>query len=376
MRHLHTLARNLRLLKSTWNRALPICLAIVGALLVAVNYLTIDSPDFISLILAVILVSAVLTVRQWATYSTVIFIGAIALSTLSASWQLNSFIVLICIFLVMLASSGKSRLTIVATVLLTFLGMIEPGTSSIILDLEAGLVWLIIAISTAGFGWFLGKSRRNSEEQAAILKRQREAFAMALHNSVGSQLTSVIMRSEIMGKRNEDNRAIQEQFVGIADLGRHTMSQLRDLLDLLSGDGNVTGQFTPVESFNRHFLERLADLEFTVENELSEWGLMHAFRGPEWANYLQEFFSEAATNIIKYATRSSSVQIWFDEPHSGPSSLRIRNAIAVSDYFNKVGEMSSEMGIGVLAEHAQTLGGKVTISRTDEFWTLILFLPE
>lgn len=184
------------------------------------------------------------------------------------------------------------------------------------------------------------------------------------------------MQAEIAGKSNETQIEVEDQFLEIAALGRTTMIQLREVLEFLRDNHAPKKLFTPEESFERHFLKRLNELEFQLKISLPPWPSIPTIGKPIWSGFLQEFFAEAATNILKYAPRHSVVSVWYETPHDGIATITIQNAIPQPERRSYASPMSSNMGLEALKNSAADLGGKVSTSMVNNLWLLQLSFPK
>lgn len=191
------------------------------------------------------------------------------------------------------------------------------------------------------------------------LKNQREQIARDLHDGIGSQLTHIISKLDIMAYNHKE---IEQQLAALRDFTSETFQQLRETIWVLNQPEIAYGQLT---ERIRGLLTRIsADLEFQ-KIKVTAYGESSLLLSPQLASSLFRIVQESVNNAMKYADCDSiTVCLATDE-----QSLTVE----ISD--NGKGFVSEQvcMGYGLLniKERAKQLNGSLDI-RSGANGTIIL----
>ena len=127
------------------------------------------------------------------------------------------------------------------------------------------------------------------------LKNQREQIARDLHDGIGSQLTHIISRLDIMAYNHKE---IEQQLAALRDFTSDTFQQLRETIWVLNQPEIAYGQLT---ERIRGLLTRIsADFEFQ-KIKVTAYGEGSLLLSPQLASSLFRIVQESVNNAIKYA---------------------------------------------------------------------------
>ncbi|QMU26832.1 sensor histidine kinase [Adhaeribacter radiodurans] len=154
---------------------------------------------------------------------------------------------------------------------------------------------LVTEITIITIGWlYRQKVIRESKEQ---LQGQRERMARDLHDSIGSQLTHIVLRLDSLVRRTSGE--FQEQTHRLADFTRGTIQMLRETIWVLDQ------KRLSVSSFANRLQNFLHKLWEGRENPVLNWEFLSTATAPELsplvAQHLFYITQEAINNALKYA---------------------------------------------------------------------------
>lgn len=218
---------------------------------------------------------------------------------------------------------------------------------------------LVLVIVAWAVGWilraFLITRERQADRLKAELERERERTVKALHGSVASSLTSVVLRSEALAMSGDEQTAKAAKL--IAEDARRSMQEVRQLIRFMRSDDpaefseDKTMSTPTLDDCLRSFSDTLRSHGYTVTESgmhgegLSSIALRHA----------PSAFREIQTNVIKYADKHRPVIVAAVEDDNDVQIL-VQNFGAPQE---QAVEMSSGVGLGevasLLAEDGATL---------------------
>ena len=280
------------------------------------------------------------------------------------------------------AYSGRKRLTVVVTLVMYLLGFINPSsgipqvldpTRINFLDLPALGTWTLIFALGVTAGWIMGKSTREEKRLLAdwrtkVSDRQEEV-ARTLHDSVAASLTSVIMQSEALSLSPSNDAKLNKQLESIAESGRNSMTQLRELLNIL--DAPEPDPTDAAATLSNILLEMNGTLlkegfEPVVALELAEAEV----RAPNVA-VLRGVTREAIKGMIEYGDRSHPVTVKLTSDEDDLVLITENRTAPV-----KVGEqLDPGSAVQAMGKLAATVSGSVVSTLTQDLWVNTIRIP-
>ena len=109
-------------------------------------------------------------------------------------------------------------------------------------SIETAIFLFVLLLVAWAVGWilraFLITRERQADRLKAELERERERTVKALHGSVASSLTSVVLRSEALAMSGDDQTAKAAKL--IAEDARRSMQEVRQLIRFMRSDDPAT----------------------------------------------------------------------------------------------------------------------------------------
>ena len=202
---------------------------------------------------------------------------------------------------------------------------------------------------------FLLSRERQAERLKAELERERDRTVKALHGSVASSLTSVVLRSEALAMSGDEQTSKAAKL--IAEDARRSMQEVRQLIRFMRSDDPAefsenNAMSTPtLDNCLRTFSDTLRSHGYTV----TESGMHGEGLNSIALRHAPSAFREIQTNVIKYADKHRPVIVAAVEDDHDVQIL-VQNFGAPQE--QKV-EMSTGVGLGevasLLAEDGATL---------------------
>ncbi|MBA1838202.1 hypothetical protein GC584_09760 [Corynebacterium sp. zg912] len=227
------------------------------------------------------------------------------------------------------------------------------------ISFETAIFLFVLLLVAWTVGWifraFLITRERQAERLKAELERERERTVKALHGSVASSLTSVVLRSEALAMSGDDQTAKAAKL--IAEDARRSMQEVRQLIRFMRSDDPAdfsenNAMSTPtLDDCLRTFSDTLRSHGYTV----TESGMHGEGLNSIALRHAPSAFREIQTNVIKYADKHRPVIVAAVEDDHDVQIL-VQNFGAPQK--QKV-EMSTGVGLGevasLLAEDGATL---------------------
>ena len=227
------------------------------------------------------------------------------------------------------------------------------------ISFETATFLFVLLLVAWAVGWilraFLITRERQADRLKAELERERERTVKALHGSVASSLTSVVLRSEALAMSGDKQTANAAKL--IAEDARRSMQEVRQLIRFMRSDDPAafnedTATRTPaLGEALRSFSDTLRSHGYAV----AESGLQGEGLNSVALRHAPSAFREIQTNVIKYADKHRPVIVAAVEDDNDVQIL-VQNFGAPQE--QKV-EMSTGVGLGevasLLAEDGATL---------------------
>lgn len=212
---------------------------------------------------------------------------------------------------------------------------------------------------------------RDSEQFQQRLEEERERTVKALHGSVASSLTSVVLRSEALAMASSGPAADTAQL--IAEDSRRAMQEVRALIRFMREDDPDHG-VTPIAETETQLISAFqhlgADLR-TFGFTVIETGLSEDVLGNIHLAHISSVCREMQTNILKYADTADPVIV--AAIRDGDTiTVAVQNTIAPH-------QRDVHMATGIGLEDAGALvkqdGAQLTYSYVGDQWRYELVVP-
>ncbi|WJY67969.1 sensor histidine kinase [Corynebacterium auris] len=209
------------------------------------------------------------------------------------------------------AYSGRPRWSIAFALVLGYISVTSPFNGRWVpYDITGTLIYIAALAAAFWVGCFFRRQRLISAAQQRLLEeemeKRREELTRALHDSVATTLTSVVMRAETLGLSSPADSEQRRTLGLIADETRQAMQEVRHLLAVMRDGGGA--EQTPIE--------RTIGEQISVTARLLR---SHGFdvrcdeRAVECGYFFpagfEHVFTELATNAIKYAAPGAPVEL-------------------------------------------------------------------
>ena len=219
---------------------------------------------------------------------------------------------------------------------------------------------------------FLLSRERQAERLKAELERERDRTVKALHGSVASSLTSVVLRSEALAMSGDKQTAKAAKL--IAEDARRSMQEVRQLIRFMRSDDpsalreEETVTAPPLIDALKSFSDVLRSHGYTVaESGMHGEGLKSiALRHAPGA------FREIQTNVIKYADKNRPVIVAAVEDDNDVQIL-VQNFGAPQEH---TVEMSTGVGLGEVASLLEEDGAALDAGYQGEAFRYLLTVPK
>lgn len=358
--------------KINWPLAIVTFLAVLFAFLVVVY-----SPESeISLWLFSITVAVVSSISILSP--TIGAIGFALMLQLPASfpWYSSPFLIVallvVCAIIAYRSTALRSGLLIA---MLWYSAQVELGDGEILItDLEVAS-FLLLLLSLA---WVSGSALRRSgirrlaeaERHRAQILNERENTLRALHGSVATSLTSVVLRSESLAM--ESDADIAETAQKIADDARRAMVEVRELIGTVRPAPPTEGKPVNADAASSRALESLT-LGLTAHGfDVISSGLQNLTTADIPYTELTEICRELEINLIKYAAKDAPVVV-AAEREDNAFSVLIQNKISQT---KRKQYLATGMGLKHISDLAGDCGATLSSDRDGDTWRTYLKFPK
>lgn len=244
------------------------------------------------------------------------------------------------------------------------------------ISFETAILLFVLLLVAWAVGWilraFLITRERQADQLKAELERERERTVKALHGSVASSLTSVVLRSEALAMSGDEQTAKAAKL--IAEDARRSMQEVRQLIRFMRSDDHSalreekTVTAPPLIDALKSFTDVLRSHGYTVaESGMHGEGLKSiALRHAPAA------FREIQTNVIKYADKNRPVIVAAVEDDNDVQIL-VQNFGAPQE---QGVEMSTGVGLGEVASLLEEDGAALDAGYHGEAFRYHLTVPK
>ncbi len=205
--------------------------------------------------------------------------------------------------------------------------------------------------------------RIHPQEESFALHSQRIQIARDLHDGIGSQLTHIVSRLEVMAHHHTD---MEKVLMGLRDFTRDTIQQLRETIWVLNQEEITYGQLT---ERIRGLISRLSDDYESTKIQLAASGDKALEIPPPAASSLFRIIQEGINNVLKYANASEAAICLTADDHS--ITLQISDNGCGFDISN----IKTGYGLQNMQMRAEELSGQFHIHSSDKGTNLMVCLP-
>ena len=217
------------------------------------------------------------------------------------------------------------------------------------ISFETATFLFVLLLVAWAVGWifraFLITRERQAERLKAELERERERTVKALHGSVASSLTSVVLRSEALAMSGDEQASKAAKL--IAEDARRSMQEVRQLIRFMRSDDpsafreEETMSAPPLSEALKSFSDTLRSHGYSV----TESGMHGEGLNSIALRHAPSAFREIQTNVIKYADKHQPVIVAAVEDDNDVQIL-VQNFGTPEE---RAVEMSTGVGLGEVA---------------------------
>lgn len=244
------------------------------------------------------------------------------------------------------------------------------------ISFETAIFLFVLLLVTWAVGWilraFLITRERQADRLKAELERERERTVKALHGSVASSLTSVVLRSEALAMSGDEQTAKAARL--IAEDARRSMQEVRQLIRFMRSDDpaafneNTATRTPALGEALRSFSDTLRSHGYTVV----ESGLQGEGLNSISLRHAPSAFREIQTNVIKYADKHRPVIVAAVEDDNDVQIL-VQNFGALEA---QAVEMSTGVGLGEVSSLLKEDGATLDAGYHGEAFRYHLTVPK
>lgn len=251
-------------------------------------------------------------------------------------------------------------------ILFWFIGFYSFEEHRFYFDPYAAVVATMLLFIALLCGWWIRHElTRRYVDRSWVDTKQNELTALA-HNTIASELTSLVVRLEALGLRRPE---LQRELEPCAETARQTIEDVRALIEALQA---------PVNSNHRRaFPDPLSSLK-AADLSLRSHGfetscnvkLPRATYTDDVCQVVGECASEIVTNILKYGDPKTTVIILAE---ASDTEMQLTFTNAISD--RPTTENSFRLGLRYLRDLCASIGGTLDYRASDEKWSAHITLP-
>ena len=351
--------------------------AALGVLAIALT-LAVSPMGWEKLAVSLIAITLLAFAQRWPIAMGIALTMMFILASAAESIRSPVFLLSAPFLVAFVALAGHPRAAAVFAVIMGYISSTSPSTGRWLPNDYTGVA---IFAALLAVGWWAGVHvRRQRLQHAANEKRlredmeeRRERLAQALHDSVATTLTSVVMRAETLALTSRDDDAARETAEHIADETRQAMQEVRHLLHFMRDDTGVAA--API---NRTIAEQVSVTSrllishgfSVVSNKDEDDSLITS--GESFPAGFEQVFAELSTNAIKYAVPGSEIRLEVRKTDSGLKCL-MSNEVRPSPVSSI---MSSSLGLRETRSLVSHSSGQFHTGRQGNRWIAEFELPD
>ncbi len=204
---------------------------------------------------------------------------------------------------------------------------------------------------------------RAIKEESRALRLQREHIARDLHDGVGSHLTHIVSRLEILAHQNKQ---LEDGLMVLRDLASETINQLRETIWVLHQEKITFGHLT---ERIRGLILKIAENYERIEIRIAANGDKAISISPFIASSIFRIIQESINNSLKYAG-ASVITVCLNA-----DADRISTQISDDGKGFDLCKVSPGYGITNMQERAKELGGKFYICSSEKGTHIMVYTP-
>ena len=217
-------------------------------------------------------------------------------------------------------------------------------------------------------GWELvdrmARERDLAGERARM--RERSRIASDIHDSVGHELSLIALRAAAIEVDPVAGAAARQAAAELREAAGQATTRLHDVIGVLREDSDGI-PVLPADDTVAALVARAeaSGMPITVAGELPPLS-------PSATRAAYRVVQEALTNAAKHAPGVPVTVNLGAEPTAGEAVLTVANAVSADD---RRSDPHGGFGLVSLDERVRTIGGQLTVRRTDGLFTLTARLP-
>lgn len=308
-----------------------------------------------------------LAVLRWMRWGTACLMVAVLVSVgLDPEARGLSMYLALCV-LVAVVRAGAFSLAALATVCIggaLFLVSYRRAQYQELVGVLVSTSVLCVVAWLVGLGFHAARQAEAQRLAEAFRKRQL-ALAADMHDFVGSHMTNLVMHAELAKARGEGDSQVLDELIKRARLASRALREVTSTLRAPSHRGMQIG----LDLSLRQGIRELERSGFEVRLPLSE--LEHSAVPLEEQIDLASgrIVQEALHNAVKHGLRPGPVAVAVERTE------RSLDIVVSNPTHGAVERRPDGMGLGVIRQYAQVVGGSVSFSHAEDTWTCAASLP-
>lgn len=269
--------------------------------------------------------------------------------------------------LTVITAHGKKYLPLIliATTILT--GFYSPANKKLMFDAQSLTVFLIMLFVASAIGRAIYTLRNKEHERQVTAQNRKHKMVNLLHDSVAADLTALISRLEAL---KIEYPSATSSIQACSDKARHAMESTRELLREKDASPSLSKSKTTTINLTTVIVEAIQELKshgYTVKSSIDPIPKCHS-------NYsgqlIQECLKEALTNVIKYASPASVVELNV-KSNNNTLYISIQNALS------SIHSIDSSNGLGLesLRQKLSFMGATINIHNSKNHWKVTFKIP-
>ncbi len=252
------------------------------------------------------------------------------------------------------------------TILFWFIGFYSFAENRFYFDPYTAIVATVLMLIAFLCGWWIRHElTRRYVDRSWVNTKQNELTVLA-HNTIASDLTSLVVRLEALGLHRPE---LRHELEPLAATARQTIEDVRALIEALQVPENSKQRQTssdPVTSLKAADLSlRSHGFDTSCDFKLPQFTYTH-----DVCHVVGECTSEIVTNILKYGDPRTVVTINADASNN---ELQLAFTNVISDNHNT--ENSLRLGLRYLRDLCASIGGRLDYCASGKRWLVQIKLP-
>lgn len=276
------------------------------------------------------------------------------------------------IFVALLALSGQKKTAWLSAFALWYFSSVSLSTGEYIPEDWVGalIVAAFLAVSVL-VGSTIERVKTQQNNLKEEMEKNRDLMIRALHDSVATKLTSIILRAETLGlspKLDNDTR-LSLEFV--ADEARAAISDVRSLLETMKRENSISLP-TSQETLEQQIIATIKLFKSHRLKVRFHNSLPRGVRRAKLPNGMQNVFAELASNILKYSDPASAIEISTRWNHDS-LLIYFSNAVAAKQ---SPSYLTTGLGLKGIDDLIRSFGGTYTRKLNYNIWITEIEIPK